>query len=797
MRGRFTPRNPLRVLNSARTANGALLVGEAVGFAVFGALLSLYLITAYRPFGATDVQRLVVLQQARAGIAAEGISVSNSVMIEERSRAFRSIARLQLSDLYLKSSEGTELLSAALVSPGFLDVFHGEMVLGRSFQKSDEAWNPNPVCLLTESYWLRATGGNPSIVGRTLQVRDPGISDLTVVGVLRREFKGFGFFSDRGVDIVLPQPVRAFERMGRNGSLCRAMGLLAAGWTLPAANAEVGSIGRDLDRASTRDRNLTLFAVPPAKLFLPIRRKLLLSTLATSISFLLIFVCAAGVLQVQAVDRIGEIFIRRALGAEWHHIVSMLIRENCVHILCAAVPGAFGAMSLLEWLGPVVGTGVGLPPALDPREVWWLPISVLVMVPVMAILVAAAQMSVLVPSFRNGAAIVRFRWTPGRVALRRLLVVVQGAMAATLAFGALASLHGLIATESRSLGFDVKHTLTARVTLRQSWTDDPRQWAEVFDSLVTELKRIPNVLSVGVIRDAPGYSGAAGVWHPVEPLPVAAGLGPVTARGETVATTYFREMGLSALSGKVCDSSSTGGEPGVVINKAMADRYWPDADPIGSHFQTASGRLAIIGVVPSVRRSLLEIEPQPEVFLCAPLSQMYLVIRQSGSGEGLASILQPLARRLDREAVVDHIMPVEDLLESSTRPSKVLAGFLATLGFMGMIVAGLGQFAIAATLVRQRRGELAIRIAVGADPSKLGLRIEIEGIALGLLSILGGLAGYEISQRYAASGGLYLLLPGKVACMGTCVFLLLTWVAAKWPARRLRYIDLMSELKQE
>ena len=546
------------------------------------------------------------------------------------------------------------------------------------------------------------------------------------------------------------------------------------------------------------DRTTTFAVRPASALFHPVRQRLALSAMAAATAFLLVLVCAVGVLQVRAVDRIGEVSIRQALGAGRRDIVLMLIGENLRLFLCTALGGSALAAIAIQGLGPMLADGIGLPSALDPGSARWLPFSAVALVPLVALCVTAAQLAMLIPAFRGGPVSMRSRWTTGRVALRRALVLLQCAAATGLAFAAVASIHALVTIERRGLGYETTHLLSARVSLPLLGSDNPLRWERFYDSVVEELKRLPGVRSVGIMRDQPGEKRTPGVLKPVEPLTAANAASPVLAVEEIVHPTFFREMGIPTLAGRLCDAARPqGGQPVDVINEAMAERYWPNGDALGKHLRGYGGTAMIIGIVPSLRNSLLEALPGPEVFICFPIQRMHLMIRYSGGGRVLQGSLPPIVRRLDPDAAVDDIVSVDDLIDRSLRPSKVLAGFLGSLGAMAVAVAALALFAIAAMVIGQRRTELAVRIAVGADPAALGRTIEGEVLALGSFGIAGGCLLYSALSRHFTPLGVELDLPWHMGAQSAGALLALMWLAVKRPAHGLRRMDVMAELKRE
>jgi putative ABC transport system permease protein len=776
-------------LRSARGAGIALPGSVVAAFAVFGVLFSLWAMMAYRPFGGLDFRRVVLLTQSDAKSDSDSISASNSVLLQDRARSFSAVAQVQFSLLYLRTRNGAQPANLAIVSPEFLNIFKAQIVSGRGLEKRDESWTDGPVGI--------AVGRGHALPYALTTYDSVGAPVVPVVGVLSERFRGFGFLTSERVDLVLPFPVQAKEREGRNQTRCTALAVLAPGTTIESARREVAAIGAELRREGLVDRTADFRVRPSEALFRPVRQRLAMGTLATAIAFLLVLVCAAGVLQVRAVDRIGEISIRQALGASRHHIVLMLLGENLLLFLWTALAGAAVAAITIQWLGPVLGDGIGLPAAIDPASARWLPFAMVLLAPVLASFVSTAQLAMLIPAFRGGPIAMRSRWTSGRVALRRGLVLSQGATATALAFAAAASIHSLAAIEGRGLGFETTHLLSARVSQPILGRFDADSCARFYGSVVEELKRLPGVRSVGVIAGLPGEKRTPQVQTPVEPLAAAVPT-PMLAVMDLVHPSFFREMGIPAIEGRLCDAAQPrDGPPVDVINEAMARRYWPNSDALGKHLRTYGGTTEVVGIVPSLRNSLLEAEPGPEIFVCSPVQRMHLLIRYSGARRPLEGSLLPIVRRLDPDAAVDDIVPVDELLDRSLRPSKVLAGFLSSLGTMAVAVAALGLFAIAAMVIRQRRTELAVRVAVGADPAALGRAIEAEGLGLGAIAIAGGCLLYAVLGRYSVLSGAELDLPWHTAALSAAALLAVMWLAVKWPAYGLRRMDVMAELKQE
>jgi hypothetical protein len=196
-------------------------------------------------------------------------------MIKERAKSLAAMARVQFSTLVMRSPDGElEPVYIALVSPEFLDMFQAEIILGRGFRSDDKPWSNGPVALLTESYWHSHFGGATDVVGRRLGIADLKYPWLTTVGVLGRGFRGFGFFTNRKVDLVLALPIQEKERKGRNQMPVTAIGALAPGATLERARQEVAAIASGLVRSGLVKPSVVLELIPASQLFRSVRQRL-------------------------------------------------------------------------------------------------------------------------------------------------------------------------------------------------------------------------------------------------------------------------------------------------------------------------------------------------------------------------------------------------------------------------------------------------------------------------------------------------------------------------------------------
>ena len=219
----------LRPLPAVRGAGIALPASIIAAFAVFGVLLSLWMTIAFRPFGGLDFRRVVLLTQSTAGENSNFISASNSALVQVRARSFAAVARLRLSPLYARTREGSQPINVALVSPEFLDLFKAEILRGRGLENRDEPWPAGGAAgIVSQSWWRERMAGAGDVPGRRLATYDWTLPSVPIVGVLSGRFRGFGFFTDEPVDLVLPFPLH-LPKGGLNPMPCTALALLAPG----------------------------------------------------------------------------------------------------------------------------------------------------------------------------------------------------------------------------------------------------------------------------------------------------------------------------------------------------------------------------------------------------------------------------------------------------------------------------------------------------------------------------------------------------------------------------------------
>jgi hypothetical protein len=772
-----------------------LLVCLTLAFACLGTFSALLIQVALKPFSEFGLGRVYLISEATASNPSNPYStVSRSLLLSGRVTSVEPLGKVQFQDLYVKVGGGTEATRAALVRGPLVRRFGGRLIAGRDLADSDGDWIGVPAVLLGERYWRSHFGADPRLERLSVRTADTSAPELRVVGVLA-ELPAFGYFTAGQIDLVLPMRAGAREYAGKNQSTCLDLVRLRRGVTIETAEREL-AVQTSALKALRQLPGTSEFRLRPASaLFAASQRTLRAALLAAGIAFLLALFCTAAVLQVRTIERTSELAVRQALGATGLKNFAMLARESVALFVVTGTAGSLLAGRILAWFGAEIQRGFGLAGALEPWQAAWLPFLAVLLTPLLGLVLAVAQAPVAASALRSGMMPAsRGSWTARRVLVRRSLVFLQIGIAALLALAGVAATRSLWAAERRDLGFDVRRTFSARVTLLPVAGDSPQRWDRFYTSLVADLTRAAGIGSVAVKSREIAGPPLLQLWK----TPGArAGEEPVTARLDMVHPSYFAQMNLRATTGRVCaDNAWTLQRETAVLNEAAARRYWPAGDAVGRRIGPGfNGPIEIVGVVPARANALLEDRPVPEVLHCAPFPQMHVLVSHTGAMSGVLDLLRQEARRLDADAMVDQVERVENLLAAPLRPLQTVVAVLSGFGTVAALIAGLALFSITALALSTRRKELAVRVALGADPARLSRAVATREIGIGLAGLAAGWVAYlAVVQRFAPAWGVPLDLPPMTAVCVMATLLAMVSAAVWAPARRLRSVRVSEEL---
>jgi putative ABC transport system permease protein len=397
----------------------------------------------------------------------------------------------------------------------------------------------------------------------------------------------------------------------------------------------------------------------------------------------------------------------------------------------------------------------------------------------------------------------------GQRRLSSLLVIAETAMAMVLLIGAGLLLKSFAHLLDVQPGFVTENVLTMQVGLPTTGYQQPQKRIAFMQQLEANLAAAPEVQSVGFVTRLPLMSAMNNItsFLAIEGREV-----PVASRPEIdfrrASTGYFQTMGIPLLAGRlVTEQDVTNNTSSVLINEAMARRFWPGEDPVGKRISTAtsSGQQTqwqtIVGVVGSVRHLGLDIEPRPEIYYHANSSPPFgpvVVLRTTGDPQRLISLARAKVRELDRDVPISNVNTMEQLVAQSVAQRRFGMFLVGIFAVLALVLAVIGIYGVVSYSVAQRTNEIGVRMALGASATDVLKMVLKNGMTLALIGVGLGLAGAFAATRLMTSL-LFEVKPTDVATFAivSVGLILVALLACYLPARRAMKVDPLVALRYE
>ena len=795
------------------TATALLTLAVCLGanLTIFAVIDSVLL----RPLPFPDSDKLVTIFNAypKAGVERDGSSVTNYYERRGQIPAFSSLSIYRYGTEIIGDVGSTERQPTMRVSPEFFVTLGLGPVIGRTFTDEETTSNTDQVAVLSDTYWRQRYNADPNVIGKRVRVNSV---PRTIIGVLPATFR----FLSSDPQLFLPLASRAEDRTPlqrhAGGNVTQMIARLKPGATLAQAQSEIDAQNATLETddpqakmmadAGFRSMVVSLHGDHVAAI-----RPTLLLLQGGAIALLLIgAVNLSNLLLVRASGRVKELAVRQALGASRSYVVSEVVVETTLLTLVGGLLGlavGYGGIQLLRVLG-VDRLPLGSRISFDAR----LALVALVTAIVLGILVAApiAWFSLrrhlgnaLQSESRSG--------TSGRGAqfLRHSFIVSQIALAFILLAGA--GLLGLSLERAMAVspGFQSDHVLTGQILL--PWADYPDGASRLafVEKLMDKAGHLPGVLSAGAVSNVPfsgksGKSAATVVAYALRP-----GESPRGHYSYGVGGDYFQAMGFSLRAGRFLTAAdSHRAERVCVVDQDFARFYWPNASAIGQRLWEGSeagkdaDAFTVVGVVGETKQAgLTEDEAQGAIYypyVFRTDDSFFVTVRTSLPPESLGLTLQKTVRQIDPDIPVNDLRSMDTRIADSLvarRSSALLAGLFSGIA---LLLTTIGTYGVLSFAVAQRRREIGLRMALGAQSSQirrqilyLSLRLLAGGTILGLTGAwLTGAAMQAVLFHVPA------LNPAILA--GTaCVMGLVSLAACLLPSQRAARISPMEALAEQ
>jgi putative ABC transport system permease protein len=798
-------RRPALTLVAALT----LALGIGANTAIFTVVNAVLL----RPLPYPDSDRLVKITgvNAREGRVGVNVSPPDFQDFERDNTVFERMAAIgSVGFVTLTGAGEAERLNATRVSAGFFAALGIEPAAGRGFRPDEDVPNGPRVTVIANGTWRRLFGADERILGRTVVL---DAVPHTIIGILPPSFRHPEPESGREPDFYQLFQWEA-DRVSRSGRYIQAIARLRPGRSLAEARAELQGMAAALERRHPETNAERGVGVERLQDDIVGDARLALLVLVAAVGVVLVIACAnvASLLLASGAARRKELAVRAALGAGRARLVGQLLTESLV---LSAVGGAAG-LALACWATrALTAMSSGILPRADAIGVdaAALLFTALASVATGVIfgIVPAVSLSrldlerVLRQGGRSGQ--------PTSRRTREALVTVEVALALVLLMGA-----GLLIRSFRNLsavdpGFRAERVLTLQVSLPLARYPEGDQ-IPFYHRLYERLGALPGVAAVGAVNILPLTGDYSCDSFQIDARPVPEGR-TSCAEARSASPGYFRAMGLGLSSGRLFTEHDTAASPPVVIvNEAMARRFWPNESPIGQRITYnrglppsdeltgGPGSREVVGVVGNVTHLRLD-EAQVPMFY-TPQTQtpsfhtMALVLSATADAATLARAVRAEVGRLDPEVPTYQVRALQDLLDRSVSAPRLRTLLLGIFAALAAGLALVGVAAVAAFAVGQRTQEIGVRVALGARSRDVIGLIVGEGMRPVALGLAIGVAGAWAAGRLL-SGLLFAVAPADPWTLGTVSVGLLAaaFLASAVPALRAARIDPSQTLRGE
>ena len=786
----------------------------ALGIGATTAVLTLVNALLIKPLPYEDPARLVLLFEHFRDQHLDAIPVSPPEFLEYKAqlKSVEKLAAFTTAAYNLSEGDVPERIFGATVSADLFPLLGVQPIRGRIFRPEECAVGRNDVIMISERLWRRKFDRDPRVLGSKV-LADGRV--FTVVGIMPASFEfPLPLFNITGAqfgeqaDIWQPLGFTDAEMKNRGSRSYGVIGRLAPGASAPQAQAEIETVVRAMrprfknNYPQTESFGATLY---PLKEQVIGGMKPLLLILLGAVALVLLIACAnlATMLLARASAREREMAIRVAVGASRARLLRQGLTES---VVLAIFGGAVGVLFAIWAIDLVKTLGTQTIPRLSEVR-----IDGSVLLVTLAIAIGTGLIFGLVPALATGRPDLTEALKEGgrgstssrrHNRLRNALVVAEVALALVLLTGAGLLLKSFVRLENVNPGFNAKNVLTAEISLPALRYPDNKTQAAFFAELERRVATLPGVSQVGLTTILPMSGINSDCSFGIEGrMSDDAHPGP-DEEDRIVSPNYFRALEIPLVQGRFFTAADKlDAPPVVIINRALAERYWPNESALGKRIRvpfTMPAISTIVGIVGDLHHRGLDQPGKPEFYVPVaqvPYSSVILAVRSLSDPAGLTSAIRREVQAIDPAQPIAHVRTLEQVVADSIAPRKLSVVLLAVFAGVALALAAVGIYGVMSFLVVQRTHEIGVRMALGAQRSDV-LRLVI--FQAGALIAAGTLLGLSVallstsllrSALYGTSA-----LDFATFLLVTLTLALVALLASYIPARRATRADPMIAL---
>jgi predicted permease len=815
-------RHAVRVFWKSPGFTAIAIAALALGIGANTAIFSVINVVLLQPLPFPEPDRIMQISRGFPG-GSGGSSSIPKFNVWKKNDVFEAMAAYDFSGIGMSVGRGdhAEQFKGIHVSSEFFKVFGVSPIMGRTFTAEEDMPNGPRVAVISYQLFSRRLGGDIRMVGQPFDIAG---APTTVVGVLPATFK-----SDPPADIFIP--LQADPNSTNQGHYLLVAGRLKPGVAMGAARAQMKIAGERFREANPKwmDKTESVAVIPLQQAVVGDVRLTLLILLG-AVGFVLLIACAnvANLQLARASTRQREMAIRTAVGASRMRIVRQLLTESVVLGLAGGVLGlVIGALGVRALLAAAPGNLPRISDTMHSANA----VSALdwhVLVFTLAISVVTGILFGLFPAVHVSRLDVNstLKDTSGRAGTGRhqnrargFLVVGEIALAVILLVGAALMIRTFASLRAVNPGFDPRNVLTLQTSLTSGRYGTTAQVDNLVRQMTQRLESLPGV-----------QFAASSIMLPIEggidlPFNIA---GKPPAKGDVyngdeqwraVSAHYFSAFKVPLLRGRVFSEHDSGSSARViVINEAMAKKYWAKEDPIGQSMTLGKGlgpqfeepARVIVGIVGNVRENGLTDDRQSVMYvpgaqitdgltqLANQVLPLSWAVRTSAEPTALSSAIQQEFRSFDGQLPVAKIRTMEQVISDATARQSFQMLLLTVFAGVALLLAAIGIYGLMSYSVEQRTQEIGIRVALGASGGDMLRLVILRGLALAGIGLAVGLAAaFGITRLLSTL--LFGVKANDPIAFGTVALTLavVAWAAAYIPARRATRIDPIIALRYE
>jgi predicted permease len=720
--------------------------------------------------------------------------------------AFRSFGVFRKKTFNLTGAGAPELQEGVEVSAGFFPALGGSALLGRTITAQDDQPGHEHVAVLSEWIWRTKYGGDRAILGKTIHIN--GYS-TTVIGVMPTSF---AFPDGAGMPVGLEVPRRTAlwvpMALGPGASGSNDMGLvgeLKPGVTPAELRADLGRFDQRFIEQYPQAKGYWTRAVPlNEQAVTDTRRPLLLWMSAVLVVLLIACSNVAGLTLNRSLGRRREFTMRGALGARRGRLVRQIVIEN---LLLTVLGGGLGLAVAKAGLWAVQIFGPETVPHL--REAG---INFAVALFALAVTLGTGLL------FGIGTALGATRLNlvdalkeggPRSVGasaprIRNGLLILQMALALVLVVSAGLLLRSFYQMLHATTGFDATHVVTFELPLPTSLRyQDTNRMAQTYGDVLEQLKAIPGMQSVGFASVVPMGGDTDSTIIRIPGRPLTKQTDAPGANYQFVSPGFFRAIGTPLEQGRdIATSDILTSQPVTIINRTMAEKYWPGQDPIGKQVGVGMVRIplrTIIGVVADTKQTSLREQPSPEMYvpytqneikIWPSMQTMQYALRLRGDANGIEEQVRRAVNEVDPDLPLAQFTELQTMVDASMAADRFALLMLSGFGLLALVLASVGMYGVISYGVLQRTSEIALRMALGAGRGKILGMILREGGSLAIAGIGIGLVAAWMTTRVMERFLYGVKAADPVTFAAVVLILIGVALLACWvPARRAMRVD--------